>query len=149
MGKSIRHVARAQEHELGSLSELIHQHVRVAIEMSVHEELRAALGVTPRLDDDVARGLRAPVLALIDGNPGLRLAVSEVWPRAAVQRGCVHKLRNVERKSPKHALAEIRDDFHRIVLLFSLVASGQIRMRKIDGWRKIATVRSQQTSVAA
>jgi transposase-like protein len=27
----------------------------------------------------------------------------------------VHKLRNVERKAPKHALAEIRDDFHRIV----------------------------------
>jgi transposase-like protein len=38
-----------------------------------------------------------------------------VWRRAAVQRCCVHKLRNLERKSPKHALAEIRDDFHRIV----------------------------------
>jgi transposase-like protein len=142
-----------------------------------------------------------------------------------VQRCCVHKLRNVERRAPKHALAEIRDDFHRIVyaasadaahaayatfervwgkrcpgvvtslrdggdelltffafpktqwkalrstnvierlheefrrrvktqgslpsedaaivLLFSLVASGQIKLRKIDGWRKIAAVLSQ------
>jgi transposase-like protein len=143
----------------------------------------------------------------------------------------VHKLRNLERKAPKHALPAIRDDFHRIVyaanadparvayiafertwtkrcpgvatslreggdelltfftfpksqwktlrttntierlheefrrrvktqgslpsedsavvLLFSLVASGQIRLRKIDGWRKLATVLSQHTPVAA
>ena len=137
---------------------------------------------------------------------------------------------NLERKAPKHALADIRDDFHRIVyaasadaaraaftafertwakrcqgvvtslqeggeelltfftfpraqwrtlrttntierlheefrrrvktqgslpsedaaivLLFSLVASGQIRLRKIDGWRKIATVLHQHTPAA-
>jgi putative transposase len=55
------------------------------------------------------------VLAIIDGNGGLRRAVGLVWPRAAVQRCCVHKLRNLERKAPKHALADIRDDFHRIV----------------------------------
>jgi hypothetical protein len=29
------------------------------------------------------------------------------------------------------------------------VASGQIKLRKIDGWRKIAGVLSQYTSVAA
>jgi len=183
------------------------------------------------LEDLVERGLRAPVLAIIDGNPGLRRAVGEVWPRTAVQRCCVHKLRNLERKAPKHALLEIRDDFHRIVyaasaeaahtayvafertwgkrcpgvvtslreggdelltffgfpkaqwkalrstnvierlhgefrrrvktqgslpseqaalvLLFSLVASGQIRLRRIDGWRKIAAVLSQPRLVAA
>src|SRR5262245_11257880 len=183
------------------------------------------------LRDLVARRLRAPVLCIIDGNPGLRRAVAEIWPRAAVQRCCVHKLRNLERKAPKHALAEIRDDFHRIiyaanadaaraayatfertwakrcpgmvtslregsgelltfftfpkaqwktrrttntierlheefrgrvktqgslpgenaalVLLFSLVASGQIKLRRIDGWQKIAAVLSQHTVVAA
>jgi len=36
-----------------------------------------------------------------------------------------------------------------IVLLFSLVASGQIKLRKIDGWRKIAAVLSSHTAVAA
>src|SRR5262245_3860601 len=183
------------------------------------------------LDDLAARGLRSPVLCIIDGNAGLRRAVGLVWPRAAVQRCCVHKLRNLERKAPKHALAAIRDDFHRIVyatsagaardaytafertwakrcpgvvtslceggdelltffrfpkaqwktlrttnvierlheefrrrvktqgslpsedaalvLLFSLVASGQIRLRRIDGWRKIATVLRQPTPRAA
>ena len=36
-----------------------------------------------------------------------------------------------------------------LVLLFSLVASGQIKLRRIDGWRKIPAVLSQHTAVAA
>jgi hypothetical protein len=38
-----------------------------------------------------------------------------------------------------------------MVLLFSLVVSGQIRLRlrRIDAWWKIASVRSQHTTVAA
>jgi transposase-like protein len=204
-----------------------HKHL-LALDLCGGESFAAWKGC---LDDLVARGLRAPVLAIIDGNSGLRRAVGLVWPRTAVQRCCVHKLRNLERKAPKHALAEIRDDFHRIVyatdadvaraafatfertwakrcsgvvtslreggdelltffrfpkaqwktlrttntierlheefrrrvktqsslptedaalvLLFSLVASGQIKLRRIDGWRKIAAMLSQQTSVAA
>src|SRR6267378_3137815 len=35
-----------------------------------------------------------------------------------------------------------------LVLLFSLVASGQIKLRRIDGWRKIAAVLRHRTSVA-
>jgi putative transposase len=168
-----------------------HKHL-LALELCGGESFPAWKGC---LDDLVARGLRAPVLAIIDGNAGLRRAVGLVWPRAAVQRCWVHKLRNLERKAPKHALAEIRDDFHRIVLLtflafpkaqwktlrttntierlheefrrrvktqgllptegaalvllFSLVASGQITLRRNDGWRKIATVLSQHPAVAA
>ena len=63
------------------------------------------------------------MLTIIDGNAGLRRAVGEIWPRAAVQRCCVHKLRNLERKAPKHVLAEIRDDFHRIVYATSADAA--------------------------
>ena len=204
-----------------------HKHL-LALELCGGESFSAWKGC---LDDLIARGLRAPLLAIIDGNAGLRRAVELVWPRAAVQRCCVHKLRNLEREAPKHALAAIRDDFHRIVyatnadaahvaytafertwakrcpgvvtslreggdelltffrfpktqwktlrttnvierlheefrrrvktqgslpgedaalvLLFSLVASGQIRLRRIDGWRKIATVLSLHTAVAA
>ena len=36
-----------------------------------------------------------------------------------------------------------------LVVLSSLVASGQIKLRRIDGWRKIAAVLSQYTAVAA
>jgi putative ABC transport system substrate-binding protein len=50
--------------------------------------------------------VQAPVLATIDGNAGLRRAVGLVWPKAAVQRCCVHKPRNLERKAPKHALVD-------------------------------------------
>ena len=178
-----------------------------------------------------ARGLKAPLLCIIDGNPGLRRAVERVWPLAAVQGCCVHKLRNLERKAPKHALDDLREDFHRIVyaasgdaartayrqfertwgtrcpgvvrslqeggeelltfvsfptaewktlhttnvierlngefrrrvktqaalptedaaliLLFGLVASGQITLRKIDGYTKIATVISTRMQPAA
>jgi transposase-like protein len=67
------------------------------------------------VDDLRTRGLRAPLLAVIDGNPGLRQALGRTWPATAVQRCCVHKLRNLERKKPKHALDEPREDFHRIV----------------------------------
>ena len=44
---------------------------------------------------------------------------------------------------------ESRCSWRALVLLFSLVASGQIRLRKIDGWRKIATVLRQHTPRAA
>jgi transposase-like protein len=200
----------------------------LALELCSGESAAAWKGC---LEDLAGRGLRAPVLAIIDGNAGLRRAVGLVWPRAAVQRCAVHKLRNLERKAPKHALAEIRDDFHRIVyaataeaaraayagferkwgkrcpavvtslrergdelltffafptaqwkplrttnvierlhgefrrrvntqgalpgedaavtLLFSLVVSGQIRLRRIDGWRRIAAVLRQPPAVAA
>jgi putative transposase len=200
----------------------------LALELCGGESFAAWKGC---LDNLVVRGLRAPILAIIDGNAGLRRAVEGVWPGVAVQRCCVHKLRNLERKAPKHALDDIRDDFHRIVyasthdaartayatfertwskrcpgvvtslreggdelltffrfpkaqwktlrttntierlheefrrrvktqgslpsedaavvLLFSLVASGQIRLRRIDGWQKIATVLRPQTPRAA
>ena len=36
-----------------------------------------------------------------------------------------------------------------LILLFSLVASGQIKLRKIDGWRKIAGVVRHVSPAAA
>ena len=58
MGKGIKEEAPAQELEPVSLSELIHQHVRAAIETAVHEELRAALGTSPYERRDAGRGYR-------------------------------------------------------------------------------------------
>ena len=200
----------------------------LALELCSSESAEAWTGFVEAL---AGRGLPVPVLCILDGNPGLRRAVGRVWPAAAVQRCGVHKLRNLERKAPKHVLAEIRDDYHRIVyaaglelaraavlaferkwgkrcpgvvrslqeggdelltffrfpkaqwktlrttnvierlngefrrriktqgaqptedaavvLLFSLVASGQIILRRIDGWRRIAAVLTQRARVAA
>jgi transposase-like protein len=58
MGKGIKGNVRAQELEPVSLSELIHRHVRAAIDTAVHEELRAALGTSPYERRDVRRGYR-------------------------------------------------------------------------------------------
>ena len=53
MWKNINKSVGAHELEPVSLSELIHQHVRAAIETAVHEELRAALGTSPYERRDV------------------------------------------------------------------------------------------------
>jgi putative transposase len=200
----------------------------VALDLCGGESFEPWKGV---LDDLVTRGLTAAVVCIIDGHPGLRKAVGLVWPEARVQRCTVHKLRNLERKAPKHALAEVKADFHRIVyaeslsaargavsaferkwrtrspgmartlqeggeelltffafpkaqwktlrttnvierlheefrrrvktqgglptedaalvLLFGLVAGGQIRLRRVDGWRHIPAVLAQRRRTAA
>ena len=58
MDKGIRRPVGAHELEPVSLSELIHQHVRAAIEAAVHEELLAALGATPYERNGSRRGYR-------------------------------------------------------------------------------------------
>ena len=88
------------------------------------------------LDGLGARGLKAPLLAIIDGHAGLRRAVAEGWPRAAVQRCCVHKLRNMERKAPKHVLAEVREDFHAIVYAASADAARTAWTKFERSWGK-------------
>lgn len=84
----------------------------VSLEMCGSESHAAWRGF---LDDLVERGLRAPLLCIVDGCAGLRRALGEVWAKSAVQRCVVHKLRNIQRKAPKHALEEITADFHEIV----------------------------------
>src|SRR2546428_11459718 len=58
MGRSIRKRAGVPEVASVSLGELIHQHVRIAIETAVHEELRAALGARSYERSDERRGSR-------------------------------------------------------------------------------------------
>jgi putative transposase len=58
MDERIRKPAASQERDGVSLGALIHQHVRLAIEMAVHEELRAALGAQPYERNGNRRGYR-------------------------------------------------------------------------------------------
>ena len=58
MDKRIRKPATAHKSEQIPLGELIHRHVRLAIETAVHEELRAALGTNPYERTEVRRGYR-------------------------------------------------------------------------------------------
>ena len=59
------------------------------------------------LHELTARGLAEPLLAISDGNPGLKKALREVYPHARRQRCQVHTLRNILAKVPKAMRAEM------------------------------------------
>src|SRR6266542_2969190 len=85
MGKGLKEDARAQELEPVSLSALIHQHVRAAIETAVHEELRAALGTSPYERSDGRRGYRNGIRERTLTGPTGPVALT--LPRATLFRG--------------------------------------------------------------
>lgn len=60
------------------------------------------------LHDMKERGLGDPLLVIIDGNPGLRKAAREVFPKSLRQRCQVHKMRNILSKLPKDAIDGIK-----------------------------------------
>jgi transposase-like protein len=82
------------------------------------------------------RGLATPRLCVVDGCPGLRSAIDLVWAKTVVQRCAVHKLRNLERKVPRHALDEMKSDYHRIVYAGDLVAARAAYKDFVAAWQK-------------
>ena len=86
--------------------------VLLALELCGAESTTSWKGLIESLS---ARGLRAPRLAVIDGNPGLAQALAQTWPKTDRQRCAVHKLRNLHDHAPKRLYDEISDDFHAIV----------------------------------
>lgn len=87
----------------------------------------------------IQRGLARPRLCVIDGSKGLRAAVEQSWPGMAVQRCTVHKLRNIERHVPRHALEEVRTDYHRIVYADSVEAARHAYRAFLVKWSKRAS----------
>lgn len=66
------------------------------------------------LQDLTARGLRDPLLIVMDGAPGLVKAVKRVWPRAYRQRCQVHKMRNIVAKLPRMMQAKMKGLVHQV-----------------------------------
>ena len=66
------------------MSELIHQHVRIAIETAVHEELLAALGATPYERSETRRGYRNGTKERVLTGPSGPVALT--LPRATLFR---------------------------------------------------------------
>ncbi len=58
--------------------------------------------------DLVRRGLRAPLLSVGDGAPGLINALDKLWPEADRGRCAVHRLRNILAKLPEDAALQER-----------------------------------------
>src|SRR2546427_11393841 len=85
MGKGIRKPAGTRERESVSLSELIHQHVRVAIETAGHEDLQAALGTSSYERSELRRGYRNGIRErTLTGPTG---PVARALPRATLFMG--------------------------------------------------------------
>lgn len=75
------------------------------------------------LQDLVARGLRDPLLVVMDGAPGLVKAVKRVWPRAYRQRCQVHKMRNILAKLPRLMQAKMKGLVQQVFLAPSYAAA--------------------------
>jgi len=88
------------------------------------------------VEDLARRGLKSPVLCIIDGSPALRAAVAAIWPKASVQRCAVHKLRNLKAHAPRHARELVGEDFHRIMYAKSGAEAELAYERFLDRWRK-------------
>jgi len=92
---------------------------RTGQKVLVHLSLRGSESTTAWqavCEDLAARGVGAPQLCIIDGSKGLRAAVEQTWPAAAIQRCTVHKLRNLLTTAPKRLHDELRVDYHAIVM---------------------------------
>jgi putative transposase len=83
----------------------------------------------------VARQLGRPVLAVIDGNPGLRSALQAEWPGLAMQRCTAHKLRNLQAKAPARLREELTEDYRRMIYADTVSAVEQARARFTKKWR--------------
>src|SRR5712671_8184986 len=75
-----------------------------------------------------ARNLGAPILAVIDGNPGLAAALKVQWPQLAIQRCTNHKLWNLLAKAPAHLREELAEDYRRMIYAPSREAVEQARI---------------------
>ena len=83
----------------------------------------------------VRRNLGMPALALIDGNPGLHTALQRQWPGLAIQRCTVHKLRNLESKTPVRFREELREDYRRMIYAESAAHVQKARAAFIRKWK--------------
>jgi transposase-like protein len=63
----------------------------------------------------VERGVGVPLLAIIDGNPGLHAALRAQWPQLPIQRCTAHKLRNLLSRAPAHLREEVAEDYRRMI----------------------------------
>lgn len=83
----------------------------------------------------VARHVGVPVLAVVDGNPGLATALRTAWPTLAMQRCTAHKLRNLQAKAPARWREELTEDYRRMIYAESGAAVQQARAGFTKKWR--------------
>jgi putative transposase len=107
---------------------------RVVIDMRLVGEESAA-SWTEVVASVVARHLRRPVLAVIDGNPGLSSALGSHWPGIEIQRCTAHKLRNLQAKAPARLREELTEDYRRMIYGETVAVVEHERARFTKKWQ--------------
>jgi len=82
----------------------------------------------------VRRGLRAPMLVVTDGAPGLIRAMEELWPDSDRQRCTVHVLRNLVAKLPKQDVElrqRVEATYWAALDEATSPADGEVRLRRL------------------
>ncbi len=79
------------------------------------------------------RGLRAPLLVVADGAPGLVSAIEQLWPEADRQRCTVHRSRNVLAKLPDRDRERVKAAYWRALDEADSQQDGQRRLRALVG----------------
>jgi transposase-like protein len=107
---------------------------RVVLDMRLVGEESAA-SWTEVVANLTARHLSRPVLAVIDGNPGLITALRSHWPGLAIQRCTAHKLRNLQSKAPARLREELTEDYRRMIYGETVTTVEQERTRFTKKWQ--------------
>jgi putative transposase len=87
------------------------------------------------LGDLDARGLKAPVVVVVDGAAGLEAALAELWADVPIQRCTVHKHRNLLAHAPKSLHDELTEDYRDMVYAETRAAIEQRRKAFLRKWR--------------
>jgi putative transposase len=107
---------------------------RVVLDMRLVGEESAA-SWTEVVASLTARHVARPVLAVIDGNPGLMSALRSHWPGIEIQRCTAHKLRNLQSKAPARLREELTEDYRRMIYGETVAAVEQQRTRFTKKWQ--------------
>jgi putative transposase len=86
-------------------------------------------------NDLVARELATPELLIIDGAPGLEVALSALWPNVPQQRCTVHKHWNLLAHAPKELHDEISADYTDMIYARTVKAVEARRKAFVRKWR--------------
>jgi putative transposase len=81
------------------------------------------------------RHLGVPVLAVVDGNPGLEAALRAAWPKIDLQRCTNHKLWNLLAKAPAHLREELAEDYRRMIYAATRETVETARVAFVRKWK--------------
>ena len=88
------------------------------------------------LDDLDARGLKRPDFVIVDGAPGLEVALTALWGEALpIQRCTVHKHRNLLGHAPKHLRDELTEDYRDMIYAATAAEMESRRKAFLRKWR--------------